>query len=248
MKDKQGNPYVPIYFDWLEQTQDLDPEEKGNLIDAVILYASGHECDHLLNGGAKIAFRFLKGQIDRNDKISAIRSKASKGADTEETETNGNKPEQNGTNRNKTEQTVTNTPKEKEKEKEKEKDKESSSFMDDADAAGIQREHDQVLNAAESAGFPRTDAVRAKLLNLYAENGLQKMLDGINACVDYGVTTIAYLTAVLKGEPKKAKTGKTVSAQQYSQRDYSDEDQEAFRRMMIEGIKAEKEAEKRKTG
>ena len=101
MKDKQGNPYVPIYFDWLEQTQDLDPEEKGNLIDAVILYASGHECDHLLNGGAKIAFRFLKGQIDRNDKISAIRSKASKGADTEETETNGNKPEQNGTNRNK---------------------------------------------------------------------------------------------------------------------------------------------------
>lgn len=245
MKDKQGNPYVPIYFDWLEQTQDLDPEEKGNLIDAVILYASGQECDHLLKGGAKIAFRFLKGQIDRNDKISAIRSKASRG-ETEETETNGNKTEQNGTNRNKQEQTGTNTPKE--KEKEKEKDKESSSFMNDADAAGIQREHDQVLNAAESAGFPRTDAVRAKLLNLYAENGLQKMLDGINSCVDYGVTTIAYLTAVLKGEPKKAKTGKTVSAQQYSQRDYSDEDQEAFRRMMIEGIKAEKEAAERKTG
>ena len=247
MKDKQGNPYVPIYFDWLEQTQDLDPEEKGNLIDAVILYASGQECDHLLKGGAKIAFRFLKGQIDRNDKISAIRSKASRG-ETEETETNWNKREQTGTNRNKTEQNGTNTPKEKEKEKEKEKDKESSSFMDDADAAGIQLEHDQVLNAAESAGFPRTDAVRAKLLNLYSENGLQKMLDGINACVDYGVTTIAYLTAVLKGEPKKAKTGKTVSAQQYSQRDYSDEDQEAFRRMMIEGIKAEKEAAERKTG
>ena len=103
MKDKQGNPYVPIYFDWLEQTQDLDPEEKGNLIDAVILYASGQECDHLLKGGAKIAFRFLKGQIDRNDKISAIRSKASRG-ETEETETNVIKPEQTGTNRIKPEQ------------------------------------------------------------------------------------------------------------------------------------------------
>ena len=101
MKDKQGNPYVPIYFDWLEQTQDLDPEEKGNLIDAVILYASGQECDHLLNGGAKIAFRFLKGQIDRNDRISAIRSKASKGADADETGTNRNKHEQNSTNGNK---------------------------------------------------------------------------------------------------------------------------------------------------
>ena len=84
MKDKQGNPYVPIYFDWLEQTQDLDPEEKGNLIDAVIMYASGQECDHLLNGGAKIAFRFGR---NRNK--------------LDQTGTKRNKPEQTGTNRNK---------------------------------------------------------------------------------------------------------------------------------------------------
>ena len=30
--------YVPIYFDWLEVTQDLTAEEKGNLIDAVVLF------------------------------------------------------------------------------------------------------------------------------------------------------------------------------------------------------------------
>lgn len=31
--------YVPIFFDWLDVTQDLTAEEKGNLIDAVVAYA-----------------------------------------------------------------------------------------------------------------------------------------------------------------------------------------------------------------
>lgn len=110
---------------------------------------------------------------------------------------------------------------------------ESESLSDDA-AAGIAREHDQVMDAAERAGFPRTDAIRAKLIDLYSLHGLQKMLDGINACVDYGVTTIAYLTAVLKGEPKK-KPGKTVVAQKYEQRDYDEEQEAAFRRMLGTG-------------
>ena len=90
-----------------------------------------------------------------------------------------------------------------------------------------------MIEAAERAGFPRTDAIRAKLIDLYSLHGLQKMLDGINACVDYGVTTIAYLTAVLKGEPKKPK--KTVTAQKYEQRDYDDEQEAAFRRMLGTG-------------
>jgi hypothetical protein len=110
---------------------------------------------------------------------------------------------------------------------------ESESLSDDA-AAWIAREHDQLIDAAERAGFPRTDAIRAKLIDLYSLHGLQKMLDGINACVDYGVTTIAYLTAVLKGEPKK-KPGKTVTAQRYEQRDYDDEQEAAFRRMLGTG-------------
>lgn len=214
-----GREYVPIFFEWLEVTQDLSAEEKGNLIDAVVAYASGQEYEHLLTGGCKIAFRFLKGQVDRNNAISEARSKAG-----------SNKPEQKETKRNKPEQKETNFPKEKDKEKEKEKDKESS-FIDDAAAADIIREHNQVLDAAENAGFPRTDAIRGKLLALYAEHGLTRVLDGINTCVDYGVTTIAYLTAVLKGE-KKGKPGKVVNAQGYSQRDYSGEDELAMRRML----------------
>ena len=108
--------YVPIFFEWLDVTQDLTAEEKGNLIDAVVSYASGREYEHLLCGSCRIAFRFLKGQVDRNAKISDVRRQARQG-----------KPQQNGTNDNKREQKESNFPKEKEKEKEKDKDKEKDS-------------------------------------------------------------------------------------------------------------------------
>lgn len=106
--------YVPVFFDWLEVTQDLTAEEKGNLIDAVVAYASGNEYEHLLTGGCKIAFRFMKGQVDRNNAISEQRSKAG-----------SNKKEQEETNENKPEQKETNSPKENNNNKEKENKKEN---------------------------------------------------------------------------------------------------------------------------
>ena len=108
----------------------------------------------------------------------------------------------------------------------------SLSLIEDDEAAEINAEHDKVLQAAENAGFARNDATRAKLLDLYATYGLQKMVDGFNSCVEHGVSNIAYLAAVLKGEPKKQKAN--VPAQQYGQRDYSGEQEDAMRRM-IEG-------------
>lgn len=72
--------YVPIFFDWMENTQDLTDEEKGRLIDAVIMYASGVEgWEERLQGAEKIAFRFMRGQVDRNNKISKARSEAGSG-------------------------------------------------------------------------------------------------------------------------------------------------------------------------
>ena len=98
------------------------------------------------------------------------------------------------------------------------------------------QEQDRVIDAAETAGFPRNDATRAKLIDLYAQHGLQKMLDGIAICVDNSVCKLNYLTAVLNGEPKKPKPAnqptKTVTAQQYTQRDYSTVDAEAFQNML----------------
>lgn len=204
--------YVPIFFDWLEVTQDLTAEEKGNLIDAVVAYASGAEYEHLLTGACRVAFRFMKGQVDRNAKISEARSAAG-----------SNKPEQNGTKDNKPEQNESNFPKENNNNNnnKKEKEKEKENFIDDDNARAIQSEQNRVLDAAEDAGFMKSNSVRAKLLNLYAVHGLEKMLAAFDSCVKHSAPNIAYLEAVLKGEPKKPNKKPQVIAQAYEQRDYA---------------------------
>ena len=111
--------YIPIFFDWLEVTQDLTAEQKGNLIDAAVLYASGGDYQSALTGVEIIAFRFIKGQIDRNNAISDARSRAG-----------SNKKDQNGTNENKTEQNESKSIKEKEKENKKDNKKENDNLFD----------------------------------------------------------------------------------------------------------------------
>ena len=106
------------------------------------------------------------------------------------------------------------------------------------EARQIQLDHDTVLNAAEDAGFKMSNGVRASLIALYADNGLQKVVDGLRSCVDHGAPNLAYLKAVLKDEPKKTQGIKTVTAQQYTQRYYTGEQEEAFMRMVRE-IKGE---------
>ena len=94
-------------------------------------------------------------------------------------------------------------------------------MLDDATAAEIQHDHDRVLTAAEDAGFKMSNTVRARLIALYADNGLEKMLAAINECATHGAPNIAYLEAVLKGTGKKKPQMKVLPAQQYDQRDYS---------------------------
>lgn len=88
--------YVPLFLDFNESTQDLTDEECGRLVRAIIDYANGREYENRLVGAEKIAFRFLKGAIDRNQAISEVRAKAG---------SSKKKTEQNATNENKTEQT-----------------------------------------------------------------------------------------------------------------------------------------------
>ena len=192
--------YVPIFFEWLDVTQDLSAEEKGNLIDAVISYASGLEYEQLLTGGCKIAFRFLKGQIDRNNAISDARAKAG-----------SNKTKQNETKSNKTEQTETNSLKEKEKDKDKEKEKEK-----------------EISEKRVRFSPPTIDEVTAycrernnnvdpeRFIDFYSSKGWkvgnQPMKDW-KACVRTWEQRDRNITPIKK-----------VSAQQYEQRDYSKED------------------------
>jgi hypothetical protein len=103
-------------------------------------------------------------------------------------------------------------------------------MIDDDNAAGIQAEQNRVLDAAEDAGFQRTNSVRARLIDLFSVHGSEKMLNAIQSCVTHGATNLAYLEAVLRGEPKKVPA--QVPAQEYHQRDYSSAQDEAFERMI----------------
>ena len=95
-----GKEYIPLFLDFNETTQDLTDDECGRLIRAIVAYANDDDYESLLTGAEKIAFRFLKGLVDRNVAISEKRAAA--GA-------NKNKHEQKETNENKTEQTESNS-------------------------------------------------------------------------------------------------------------------------------------------
>ena len=90
----------------------------------------------------------------------------------------------------------------------------SNALIADADAHEIQSEQNRVLDAAEDAGFKMSNDVRTSLIALYADFGLEKMLEGMKSCVKHGAVNLAYLEAVLKGKPKK-------KVESFPQRDYS---------------------------
>lgn len=211
------------YYDRIKR---LTNEEVGSLFRNLMLYHAGRydEMQDFIDSEG-IAFDFIADDIDRmeekyNTTCETNRQNGSKGGRPKK-QTVSEKTEQNPTKPTETEQNPTKPYKDKEKDKYKEKNKESSAFIADDDASDIQHEHDRVLTAAEDAGFKMSNTVRARLIALYADNGLKKMLAAINECATHGAPTIAYLEAVLKGSGKKKPQMKVLPAQQYEQRDYS---------------------------
>lgn len=248
-----GREYVPIFFDWLEVTQDLTAEEKGNLIDAVVAYASGQEYEHLLIGGGRIAFRFLKGQVDRNAAISDARSRAGKkeqdtatADNAQQAATNRNKLEQTQSNENKPQQTATKFPKEEENKKEKEKENKNK---------GNARASADPAFDAFWAEYPnkkaKPDALKA-WNKLKPDAGLaQAIMTGLNrqkGSVQWqedGGRYIPYPATWLNGRrwedevrPAVSQGGiRAMPAQQYTQRDYSGADEAAMARFLqLQGV------------
>ncbi len=211
--------YIPLFLDFNETTQDLTDEECGRLIRAVIRYANGEDTEDLLQGAERIAFRFLKGNVDRNIQLSAARAKAgTKGGSI-------SKPKQTEAKASKT---TTKTKTEPKTKTETDTKTHTQPFLPDTEAAGIQSGHDRVLEAAQNAGFKSSPAERAGLLSLCAEYGPDRTISGIGECVRHAAPTLAYLEAVLKGTGKK--TPQIPGS--YQQRDYSSEQEAAMDRMM----------------
>lgn len=242
--------YIPLFLDFNETTQDLTNEECGRLIRALVRYANGENSETSLQGMELIAFRFMKGGIDRNLELSATRAKAgTKGAIS----TNSKKrqtPAQSGKNATKTKtdtKTDTKTKTESDTKTEPEAAPQTAPqtephpgtadntpglepFLPEGEAQNIQSGHDRVLDAAQNAGFKSSPAEQAGLLNLCASYGPDKTIAAIGECVKHSAPNLAYLEAVLKGTRKKKQDPKDIHA--YSQRDYSGEQQKAMERMM----------------
>lgn len=229
--------FLPIFLDFNETTQDLEDAQCGRLIRALVDYANGK--DRQLEGMELMAFRFLKGSIDRNAKLSAVRAAAGRKGG-EQTQANASKNKQSQANESKGEQNTININSDSDININSDSDIEP--LLDDDDAAGIQREHDRVLLAAEDAGFAISNTVRARLIALYADNGLEKMLSALTECATHAAPTIAYLEAVLKGTGKR-KPVKVLPAQDFQQRDYSGADDE-----MMRGLAREMEAFRKGAG
>jgi hypothetical protein len=210
--------FLPLFLDFNETTQDLSDQQCGHLVRALVDYANGKEPE-IGDGMELMAFRFLKGTIDRNARLSAIRAEAGAKGGFAKAE------KQKLANDSKNWQTVANDSKKVNNDNSINSNNDSVidsiPLLDDSTAAGIQHEHDRIFTAAEDAGFKMSNTVRARLIALYADHGLEKMLSGFNECATHGAPTIAYLEAVLKGTGKKRPQMKVLPAQQYEQRDYS---------------------------
>lgn len=202
------------YYDRLSRLSD---SEVGHLFRQLMLYHAGRNEEMTeLSGMEGLAFDFIVADIDRiEEKCEKNRANGAKGGrQNKRAKADGSELKRTEANGSELKQTEAYKVIVKEKE-----NKTISSYIDDDDAHEIQSEQNRVLDAAEDAGFKMSNSVRAALIALYADHGLQKMLDGLKSCSEHGAANLAYLRAVLRGEPRKEKP--KVTAQQYEQRDYT---------------------------
>lgn len=68
--------YIPVFFDWIETTEALNDQEKGRLIDALVLYARGGEWQDRIKGNERFVFPAFRKLIDRSAEVSAKRKVA----------------------------------------------------------------------------------------------------------------------------------------------------------------------------
>ena len=196
--------YVPIFFDWMEVTEELNAQEKGRLIDAIVTYAQGGDWQEQIKGNERYLFPAFKKQIDRSNEISETKANnGTKGG--MQTQANASKPKQTQANASKRKQTQA-KPSEEEKEEEKEEEyikekgkKESCRFLPPTvdDVKAYCQERNSTVDAERFVDFYSSKGWKV---------GSQPMKD--------------WKAAVRTWEKRDG--GKTVSAQAYSQRNYTE--------------------------
>ena len=216
-----GKGYLPLFLDTFEETVDLTDEEFGRLIRAIGAYAKGEE-DYasIITGNERYAFRFLKGQVDRNMEISTARSKAGS-IKKEHTDTYEIKSEQNESNVIMREQSVTYSTKEKENNKENNNKKEKELLFARFWSAYPRHEAKAVAQRAFEKLNPDESLLMTMIAAIAKWKDSAQWQEAGGQYIPHPATWINQRR--WEDEPPKA-SGKTVAAQNYDQRNYSGEE------------------------
>ena len=213
--------YMPLFFDTFEETDNLTDEEFGRLIRAAGYYATGKDgWESMITGNERYAFPFLKGQIDRNNKISKARAKAG-----------SSKNNQNGTNDNKQEQNETKG----NKRKQKEQDEQLGARFERFWSAYPRHVNKQAALKAFKKINPDDSVMEIILRELERQKKSAQWTKDGGQFIPHPAT---WLNGSRWEDELPAESGKkTVTAQNYGQRDYDGEQQDAMKRM-LEGMRA----------
>lgn len=216
--------HLKVYFSFDEDTACLTDAERGRLLLAMVRYAKDGT-EPSLTGNERFLWPVVRGQIDRD--IDAYDSHIESGK-------RGGRPKNNlvisenqtKPNETKQNQTKPNETKIEEKDKEEDKDKDKDKGVSGArfapptpeDVAAFCRERGNSVDPVKFCAF-------------YQSKGWKV---GKNPMKDWRAAVITWERDDGGGAASGPGPRRTVAAQQYSQRDYSGEDEDAMDRMIRE--------------
>lgn len=231
-------PYIKVFLDLSATVDLLSDAEAGRLLKALLHYGNGGE-DELL-GQEKLVFAMLRAQIDRDAANYATYT-----AKQRENGAKGGRPRKpTETQQNpKNPSLFLKTQKSQDKDKDKDEDKDEGVVirpretaplpfgLTDAEIDASLTRDQQIEQAARDAGLPFFPANILTARDLANEYGTEWLLEAIRRAADGKSQTWGYVKGILRSwkerggmdAENKAKTGgKRVSAQAYTQREYTD--------------------------
>lgn len=153
--------YVPVFFDWTEVTGELNDQEKGRLIDAIVLYAQGGDWQERIKGNERYLFPAFKGMIDRASEVSRAKSQAA-------TEREQRKAQKAQTNTKSTDEHK----KPKKEKEEEEEDKKENSLSDESERKSAKRFSPPTLEDVEEyCGSRNSSVIPEKFIDYYQSIG-----------------------------------------------------------------------------
>ena len=230
--------YVPIFFDWTEVTGELTAQEKGRLIDAIVMYAQGGDWQEQIKGNERYLFPAFKRQIDRARETSGKRAVAgSFGGKNKQTEANASKRKQTEANASKSA---------KEKEKEEEYDKEYNNEVKGDEVPPTPPKAQKRFTAPtveEVAAYCRERGNRVeaqRFVDFYTAKGWRV---GSSPMKDWRAAVRNWETR--DNAPMPTRAPKVVTAQCYTQREYTEDEMSGA---AVDIFAAAKELQERGTG